>query len=71
MGLREVLSHSGMTQMQIAKKLDVSQQLISCWVNGQCTPTPKMVARIAKVLDITVEEVLNCFEEVENEAKEK
>lgn len=39
----------GLTMSDLARKLDVTPQLVSLWENGQCWPGPKLMPKLAKV----------------------
>ena len=61
MRFRELMKSKSQTQVLLAKQLGVTQSLISQWMNGKCQPQVDMIPDIAKVLNCTVEEVVNCF----------
>lgn len=58
---RELRKEKGLTQVELAEKLDVSQNTISNWETGVSKPDIPMVDRIAKVFDCDVSEVVSCF----------
>lgn len=58
---RELRKEKGFTQVELADKLDVSQNTISNWETGVSKPDILMAAKIAKVFDCDVSEVVNCF----------
>ena len=60
----ELLKERDMHGAQLARQLDVDRSLVSCWVTGKTRPTIDMIPKIAKVFDLTVEEVLKFFVEV-------
>ncbi|MDE6926293.1 MAG: helix-turn-helix domain-containing protein, partial [Acetatifactor sp.] len=49
----------GMTQKQLADMLNVSYQAVSRWEQGICLPSVDMIYDIAKILEITVDFLLN------------
>ena len=49
------------TQKELAQKLGSTQQLISRWASGKGVPKTTDLPRIAKALNVTVEQVLECF----------
>lgn len=57
--LREVLKDKGMTQAELADKLDIRYVTINRIVNGHREPTLEQIFRIAKVLNIDPCELLN------------
>ena len=53
----------GLTQKELAKKLDVSDKAVSKWENGQAIPRMETLERIAATLDTTVEEMITLSSE--------
>ena len=49
----------GMTQQQLADKLNVSFQAISKWENGTAYPNIEILKDLATVLDVSVDEILS------------
>ena len=49
----------GITQEQLAEKLNVKQSTISMWEHQKAMPTIMMVKKIAKVFGITEQEVID------------
>lgn len=41
-----------MSQAELARKLGVSQQAVSAWLNGVAMPRPEKMAQIEKILGI-------------------
>ena len=50
---------AGLTQEELAEKIGVSRQALSKWENGECTPDLENAANIAKVLDASLDELVN------------
>ena len=50
---------TGLTQDQLAEKLDVSQSLISKWFSGKVIPRPVTIKRICSVCDVTEKEFID------------
>ena len=51
--LREALSNSGVSQQQLADRLNIGKSLVSLYVSGQRTPNDLIkFEKIAKVLDV-------------------
>ena len=48
----------GMTQQQLAERLNVSFQAISKWENGAAYPNIEILKDLSTVLDVTVDEIL-------------
>ncbi len=59
--MRELLKKANITQEQLAKKLGVKQQTISAWVNGNSKPKLAMLPKLAKVFNVSINEIFNCF----------
>lgn len=53
-----------MTQIELAKKLNVSRQTIISLENGKYNPSIMLAYKIAKVFDLSIEDVF-IFEEEE------
>lgn len=49
---------AGMTQTELARKLQVSQGAVGCWEIGRTIPRPVSLVRLCKLLDIPVEKIL-------------
>ncbi len=49
----------GLTQQQLADKLNISFQAISKWENGTTYPNIEILKDLAIVLDVTVDEILS------------
>lgn len=49
---------AGLTQAQLAKKLNVDQTAVSRWESGETKPLKKYHKKLAKVLGCSVEELL-------------
>lgn len=58
---KTLLVNSGTTQEDLAKKLKVTQALISKWVTGKGTPRTQMLPDIASALKVNVSDVVACF----------
>ena len=59
--LKELRKESGLTQMELARKLNVKQNTISNWENGKSKPDIIMTTKLAEVLGVTTDEVIACF----------
>lgn len=51
------LSLKGITQKELAKKLNVSQSAVTNWIKGKNSPDIELVAEICDILDISVTEL--------------
>ena len=47
-----------MTQEELAEKLSVTRQTVSCWENGKSEPDLEMIFKIAEVYNISVESLI-------------
>ena len=46
-------------QAEFAEKIGVTRQEVSAWENGKRKPTLKSIRKIAKALNVTIEEITN------------
>lgn len=49
----------GLTQCQLAEKLNVTDKAVSKWENGKCAPDIATLIPLAETLDVSVIEILN------------
>lgn len=56
--IREMRKEQGMTQEQLAEKLDVSQKSISRWENGKTMPDLSLYEPLCEALGVQVSELL-------------
>lgn len=49
---------AGLTQAQLAKKMNVDQTAVSRWESGETKPLKKYHKKLAKVLGCSIEELL-------------
>lgn len=52
----------GMTQEQLAEKLDVSRQSISKWESGQAVPELEKIVALSAIFDVTTDYLLKLSE---------
>lgn len=57
MTISERRKAAGLTQAQLAKRLNVDQSTVSLWEAGKTRPLKKLHKKLAKVLGCTVEEL--------------
>lgn len=50
--LQQEIKHSGLTQAEIAKKLNISEQVVSCYVHGKKLPALDTFANLCKEVGI-------------------
>lgn len=61
--LKTLRKQEKFTQVQIAEKLDISQQAYASWERGLKKPTQENLIKIAQVLNVTVDYLLGNSEE--------
>lgn len=49
----------GMTQLELAEKLDVSRQAVSRWEQGTSEPSTGNLVTIGKLFDVSVDDLVN------------
>ena len=59
--LAEAIRQSGMKQTELAEKIGVRQQQISCYINGRTLPSLDTLSRLCTVLYLDANEIL-CVE---------
>ena len=52
------LKEIGMSQYRLEDKLDINQGTLSKWINGVREPKASMLYRISKILDVTMDELM-------------
>lgn len=57
MSIKELRTRANMTQVQLAKKMNVDQSTVSLWETGKTFPVRKLHKKLAKVLGCTVDEL--------------
>lgn len=57
--LREIRLHKGLTQRQLAEKIDVSTKCISMWETGDRKPNIVMLKKLAEVLGCSADTLLD------------
>lgn len=58
MKIKEFRLDAGLTQEQLAKKMNVDQSCVSLWEREKTSPTKKLHKKLAKVLGCTVDDLL-------------
>ena len=59
----------GLTQEQLAQKLDVTNQAVSKWETDQCCPDTMLLPKLADVFEITIDELFGRVPAREEEKK--
>ena len=57
--LRKLRKEKGMTQEQLAGTLNVNSRTVSRWENARTMPDFDVLIELAKLYDVSVEELLN------------
>ncbi len=65
--IAECRREKGLTQKQLADELNLSNKTISKWESGSGSPDISNLSEVAKVLGITVDELLNGERKTEQE----
>lgn len=63
--LTESIKLSGMSQTELANKLNVKQQTISCYLSGKALPALDTLANLCKIIDVSPSYIL-CFDDDES-----
>ena len=64
--LYELRKKKGLSQEEVAEKLNVTRQSVSKWETGKCMPDLSLFPELCKVLDITINDLIS-GEKVDNE----
>lgn len=67
--LLDLRKKKGWSQEELGYKLDVSRQTVSKWEAGQTTPELEKLRNLAKIFEITVDELINENDEKSEEKK--
>lgn len=59
----------GLSQEELGQRLLVSRQTVSLWENGQTAPTIDNLIRLKEVFGVSVDELLGCENETQEEAE--
>ncbi len=59
--IKEVIINSGYTQIELAKKLNVTQSAIAHYIKGDIMPSLDTLANLCIILDVSPAYIL-CFE---------
>jgi len=54
-----------LTQKDLANLLNISRSTVAMWETGKASPKRKDIKTIAKTLNISVDEILDCFDRFE------
>ncbi|MBE5740027.1 MAG: helix-turn-helix transcriptional regulator [Clostridiales bacterium] len=62
--IAEAIQQSGLSQTEIANKIGVRQQQISCYIHGKTLPALDTLSRLCSLLDLDANDIL-CVEKTE------
>jgi transcriptional regulator with XRE-family HTH domain len=60
--MRNLIKHMksrGITQVELARMMNVSQPTVWAWIHGRKTPTPDNLIRLADLTGLTVDALLD------------
>ena len=60
--IREMRQAAGWSQVDLAKKLNVSKQTVSNWENENIQPSIEMLVRLSKIFNVTTDYMLGLEE---------
>ena len=63
--IRRLRAEKGMTQKEIADRLFVTAQAVSRWENGEVEPSLNTITELAKIFEVSVDELLGVCAEIE------
>jgi len=58
MSIKFLREKENITQKELAHKLGITQSAISQWENGEILPRAELLPKLAKILECTVDELL-------------
>lgn len=61
MTFKELLKEQDCTASRLSRAIGVSRTAVGLWVNGENVPSIDTALKIAKVLNVPVETVAECF----------
>ena len=61
MNLKTMREAVNITQAELAKTLGLKQSSVAMWETGKSVPKTTDLPKLAKVLNVSVEEIINCF----------
>jgi len=60
--IKELREQNNLSQEALAKKLEVTQQVIARWESGQCEPNSSSLRKFYEIFGITPNEILGIDE---------
>lgn len=59
--LKDLIKQNKLSQLRIANKMKVSQQLVSQWCTGKCEPNIYQLKPLCKILNVDLNTLVECF----------
>ncbi|MFM1755916.1 MAG: hypothetical protein RL621_840 [Bacteroidota bacterium] len=56
--LKEILKQKGITQVFLAREMDLSTVTINHWVSGKAIPSVESLIRLAEILEVSLDELV-------------
>ena len=56
--IKKLREERGMTQDELAEKLNVTRQAVSNWETGKTQPDIETLTRLAEIFDVSVERII-------------
>ncbi|MBL1229344.1 helix-turn-helix transcriptional regulator [Enterococcus sp. BWB1-3] len=56
-GLSQYREAKGISQIELAEKMGVTQQCISSWQTGRTFPKPYQMKQLSEILEVSIEEL--------------
>lgn len=67
--IQELRQRKNITQKQIGERLNISYQAVSKWERGESLPDTALLVNLAKILETSIDNILNSGERVMNFSK--
>ena len=68
--LLQYRKNSGLSQEELAEKLNISRQSVSKWERAEASPDTDNLIELAKIYNVTLDELLNVNKEINKESNE-
>lgn len=59
--LKKLIKQNNLSQLRIANKMKVSQQLVSQWCTGKCEPNIWQLKPLSQILHVSLDTLVACF----------
>ena len=69
--MKSLIRNVGISQKQIAEKMEVKESTVSKWVNGRSTPTVQQILALSIILEVTTDRLLEALIASQDERNEK